>query len=152
VHTIVWTTIERYRVRRGYFISRVTNCATINQAKYQLIQMKLIRLSPSLIGWIVPLSAKIRHSGSDKLEHSPRSSCEQVRRNYSIKSTMIVRRWIRILVNEAGLAEAISREEALRSTRCKKVKRKSGYFLCENWRFTTLFFAYLYVYLYVPSW
>jgi len=33
----------------GHFINHTTDCVTINWAKYQLIQMKLIRLGPSVV-------------------------------------------------------------------------------------------------------
>jgi len=84
--------------------------------------MKLIRLGSSLIGWIVPLSAKIRHSGGNKLEHSPRSSCEQVRRNCSIKSNC-----------EKGRISG--GHIARRSTTPRDVKKSNENLdiLCESW-------------------
>lgn len=88
--------------------------------------MKLIRPGPSIIGWILSLSTKI-NSGNDKLKHSPRLSCKQVRRNHLIKSTVIVRN---TPVNEVGLTEIISREEASRFMwRKKKIDKKSAHFL-----------------------
>jgi len=92
--------------------------------------MKLIRLGSSLIGWIVPLSAKIRHSGSNKLKHSPRSSCEQVRRNYSIKSDCE-----KVNTNSRKWSRISGGHIAWRSTTPRDVKKSNENLdiLCEIW-------------------
>lgn len=120
---------------KGHFISRAVSYVTINRAKYQLIQMKLIRPSPSVIGWILSLSTKI-NSTNNKLKYSPRSSCEQVRRNYLIKST-IVRN---IPVNEVELTETISREEAFMWRKKKSIKNLHTFYVkLENYFYKILF-------------